>query len=207
MFLLAENLMLSSGDALDRIRSARSLVEVFETCVALYPEAAAVAFEGRVLSYRELNDWANRLARLLLAKGASDSSLVAIMINRSSETIVAIVAVLKSGAAFLPLDPATPSERLVHVLRAGAPRIVVTTGDNIRHRLASLSAGLTHVSPTADELRSQDGTDFGTPISRNSRAYVMFTFGSTGQPKGVEVTHANVLRLFGVLACLRISLL
>jgi amino acid adenylation domain-containing protein len=187
--------MLTAEQLLDRIGQANSLVEAFENCVAQSPGAPAVAYGGTVLSYEQLNAWANRVARALIAGGATPARPVAIMIDRSIETIVAIVAVLKSGACFLPLDPATPPERLAHILRAGDPSMIVTAGGAIEPELAVMVAGLTQVSLAGDGS-DDDPANPGIRQGRDAKAYIIFTSGSTGAPKGVAVTHGNVLRLF-----------
>ncbi|MEU6278662.1 amino acid adenylation domain-containing protein, partial [Streptomyces populi] len=154
-----------------------SLVELFEAQVVRDPDAVAVVCEGRSLSYGELNGWANRLARSLVERGAGPERFVALVLPRSVELVVAVLAVLKSGAAYVPVDPEYPVERVEFMLDDVRP--VVTLG--------------------AGEVNAEgfDEGNLGTEVLPDSAAYVIYTSGSTGRPKGVVVPHRNVVRLFG----------
>src|SRR6201993_4715771 len=105
-----------------------SVPVLFAAQVARTPEAVAVSFAGRSLSYRELDEAANRLAHLLIARGAGPGRCVALLFSRSLEAVVAIVAVLKTGAAYLPIDPVVPGARIEFMLKDAAPMAAVTTG-------------------------------------------------------------------------------
>ncbi|WP_448449209.1 AMP-binding protein, partial [Mycolicibacterium sp. XJ775] len=104
-----------------------SVPALFGVQVARAPEAVAVSFDGRVLSYRELDEASNRLARLLIAQGAGPGRSVGLLMGRSVDAVVAILAVLKSGAAYLPIDPVVPDARVEFMLADAAPVAVVTT--------------------------------------------------------------------------------
>ncbi|MBL3753061.1 AMP-binding protein, partial [Mycobacteroides abscessus] len=106
-----------------------SIPELFATQVARCPEAIALNFEGRSLTYRQLDESANRLAHLLAGRGACPGERVAMLLPRSAEAIVTILAVLKTGAAYLPIDPAHPEARIDFMLSDAAPIIAVTTTD------------------------------------------------------------------------------
>ncbi len=173
----------------------------FENQVLLRPSATALIFEGEALSYAELNDRANRLAHYLIRLGVGPESLVGIMLARSIEMVVAIIATLKSGAGYLPLDPEYPESRLEFMLQDAAPSVVITTEAMRSH----LSHGITTVMLDAAEVLSvlqheisanPTNSQRRSPLLPQHTAYVIYTSGSTGRPKGVVVTHGNVTRLF-----------
>ncbi|MFI0348969.1 amino acid adenylation domain-containing protein [Actinomadura sp. 9N407] len=151
-----------------------TIVSLFEARAAASSDAVAVSFEGRTLSYGELNAWANRLARSLVARGAGPERFVALKLPRSVELVVAVLAVLKAGAAYVPIDPDYPADRIAYVLDDAQPVL------------------------TIDEVGACEeyaDTDLAVPVSPDNPAYVIYTSGSTGRPKGVVVPHANVVRL------------
>ena len=107
--------------------AAVSIPVLFAAQVARTPEAVAVTFEGRSMTYRELDEAANRLAHLLAGQGVGPGQCVALLLSRSAEAIVAILAVLKTGAAYLPIDPALPAARIEFMLADAAPVAAITT--------------------------------------------------------------------------------
>ncbi|MEV5934742.1 non-ribosomal peptide synthase/polyketide synthase [Streptomyces sp. NPDC052079] len=159
---------------------ARSLAELFEERVALAPEAVAVTCDERSLTYRELNERADRLADHLVAHGAGPERFVAVSLPRGLDLVVALLAVVKSGAAYVPVDPGYPQERIAYILQDTAPVLVVD-----EEWLATAATG----QPAA-------GAGDRLPAGPAHPAYVIYTSGSTGRPKGVVVPHANVVRLF-----------
>ncbi|MFE9425690.1 non-ribosomal peptide synthase/polyketide synthase [Kitasatospora sp. NPDC006697] len=164
------------------------LPELFEAQVARTPEAVAVTFGSgeEALTYRELNARANRLARLLVERGVGPESLVAVAMPRCAELVVALVAVLKAGGAYLPVDPDYPADRIAYMLADARP--VLTVGlDGGPGDLAVDRPGL---------LEAYSDADLGVAIDPAHPAYVIYTSGSTGRPKGVVVAHAQVARLF-----------
>ena len=116
------------------VATAVSIPVVFAAQVARAPEAVALTFEGRSLSYGELDEASNRLAHLLSGQGAGPGESVALLVPRSAEAVVAIMAVLKTGAAYVPMDPAHPDARIEFMLGDAAPVAVITTAD-LRPRL------------------------------------------------------------------------
>ncbi|HKR50295.1 MAG TPA: non-ribosomal peptide synthase/polyketide synthase [Pseudonocardiaceae bacterium] len=177
-----------------------TVVELFEAQVVRTPGAVAVSFGDEDVSYDELNERANRLARHLVAGGAGPERFVALTLPRCLEMVVAIVAVLKTGAAYLPLDPELPAERIRHLLRDAEPVLVVTTSGVPGVDSAVPLLLLDAVEDTAAWARRPAG-DL-TDAERHARlspahpAYAIYTSGSTGTPKGVVVSHHNVVRLF-----------
>ncbi|MFK4071671.1 non-ribosomal peptide synthase/polyketide synthase [Streptomyces sp. NPDC029674] len=192
-----EHALLADGeDATGTDLPARTVPELFEERAALAPDATAVVHEDTTLTYGELNERANLLARLLVRRGIGPEDTVALMLPRSAELPVAVLAVLKAGAAYLPVDPAYPADRIAYMLGDAAPALTLTTSD----LAAALPAGTDHLTlDTADvtEFAAHDVTDAErrVPLHRSHPAYVIYTSGSTGRPKGVVVTHTGVAGL------------
>ena len=171
------------------------LHELFEARAADAPDAPAVTFEGETIAYGELNERANRLARLLRELGIGPEVPVALCLSRSLDLVIAIVAVLKAGGFYIPLDPDYPSDRLAFILADARPPVMLTQ-DDLLERLPPYTGRTVCVDRDADELCSRSGDDL-EPLTRPEHlAYVIYTSGSTGQPKGVQVEHRNVARLF-----------
>ncbi|WP_460724072.1 amino acid adenylation domain-containing protein, partial [Nocardia heshunensis] len=174
-----------------------TLVDLFEAAVRAHPERIAVVFDGERLTYRELDERANQLARALIRVGARPDMLVAVALPRSAELIVALVAVLKAGAGYLPVDPAYPAERIAFMLSDADPICVVTAADSEMTLPAAVSVLIVD-DPALVELDSSALTsaDRRGTLHPADIAYVIYTSGSTGRPKGVLVPHRNVVRLF-----------
>ncbi|MCB5183570.1 amino acid adenylation domain-containing protein, partial [Streptomyces antimicrobicus] len=174
-----------------------TLVSVFEERVAVAPEAVALSFEGVSLSYGELNARANRLARLLVARGAGPEGFVGLALPRGVDLIVGLLAVVKSGAAYVPMDPDYPADRLAYMVADASPALVVTVGSV---DLSGVADGVVQLrlddAAVVAELAAAGEGDLGVELSPSSPAYVIYTSGSTGRPKGVVVPHGNVVRLF-----------
>ncbi|MDM4143285.1 non-ribosomal peptide synthetase, partial [Mycobacterium sp. FLAC0960] len=169
-----------------------SVVGLFAAQVGRTPDAVAVVCGGRSLTYRELDEAANRLAHLLVGCGVGRGGVVAVLLSRSVEAIVAILAVLKSGAAYLPIDPGLPGGRVEFMLSDAAARVAVTTADLVE-RLDGLD--LTVVDVADPVVAVQSSTAPPGPLAGDV-AHVIYTSGTTGVPKGVAVTHRNVTQLF-----------
>jgi len=166
--------------------------ELFQEQVARTPDVVAVIHHGTELTYAELNARANQLARYLRARGAGPERTVAIAVPRSAEMVVAVVAVLKTGAAYVPVDPGYPADRIAFMLAEAAPVAVVTTAATGR----DLPGGAPQVAlddpATAAALSGQSRTDPAVAIAPSGRAIVMYTSGSTGRPKGVMIEHGGL---------------
>lgn len=159
-----------------------TLADLFEAQVRRTPHARAVTEctaggRARELTYAELNSRANRLAHKLIAYGAGPGSVVALTLPRSAGLVVALLAVIKAGAAYLPLDPSYPAERLEHMISDAGPVCVVD-------------------AEWLDDLDDWFDHDPERALRPDDAAYVIYTSGSTGRPKGVIVSHHNVVRLF-----------
>ncbi|NYF44337.1 amino acid adenylation domain-containing protein [Streptosporangium sandarakinum] len=164
----------------------RNLAALFEARVAAAPHAEAVVCGEVRLTAAELNGRANALARRLLAAGVGPESPVAVLMERSADVAVATLAVVKAGGAYVPLHPAYPVARMRAILDQAGARIVLTDTAHAGHELAEHAASLTVGDDT-------DPENPGLDIAADRLAYVMFTSGSTGAPKGVGVTHRNIL--------------
>ena len=159
--------------------------QMFEERAAQNPRSVAVECNGRWLTYRELNQKANRLARRLREAGAGPETLVGLCVERSCEMVVALLAILKAGSAYLPLDPALPEERFRMILdNAQAPILLCGAG------LRPANSGATLVF--TDEASGGAG-NLEPLAGPQNLAYVLYTSGSTGRPKGVEIPHSAVV--------------
>ncbi len=173
---------------------SRAAHRLFEEIAAARPQAQALQWQDGAMTYGQLNAQANRLARLLRDRGAGPDRIVGLCADGSARTVVALLAILKSGAAYLPFDPTYPANRVQGALAdAGAVTLV--------HRrqwptpLDDVSAPLFDLDKAWDRLAGQNDGDLETAVAPENLAYVIYTSGSTGAPKGVAVTHRNVVRL------------
>ncbi|WP_219819039.1 non-ribosomal peptide synthetase, partial [Streptomyces sp. B226SN101] len=181
----------------------RTLPALFETQAARTPDAVAVreGVAGEALTYRELNERANRLARHLVELGVGPDTFVGVALPRSVDWVVAWIAVAKAGAAFLPVDPGYPPERIRLMLRDAAPRTVLTT--RALHgglRTAGAHCLLFDGPEVAASLRRRpagdlEDTDRTAALRHEHAAYVIYTSGSTGVPKGVVTPHTGIAAL------------
>jgi amino acid adenylation domain-containing protein len=173
--------------------SGSCIHELFEAQAARTPGAAAVVHDGRALTYAALNARANRLARHLRAIGAGAGTRVALCVERSHEMVVAVLAALKAGAAFIPLDPAYPAERLRFMLDDGAPAALLTRGSLLR-LFPGVSVPVVDLDGGAWGELSDANLDRGG-VTPESLSFITYTSGSTGRPKGVCHAHHRVLNL------------
>ncbi|WP_431236964.1 amino acid adenylation domain-containing protein [Mycolicibacterium aichiense] len=177
--------------------SAESIASRFAAQAALTPDAPAVTFEGRSMTYRELDEAAGRAAHVLAASGVGAGQRVALLLPRSAEAIVAMVAVVKTGAAYVPIDPSVPEARRQFVLGDAAPVVAITTTE--------LAGGLDGQNLSVVDIRDLENADAATESvttgpARDDVAYIIYTSGTTGTPKGVAIPHRNVLRLLETLS-------
>ncbi|WP_156737804.1 non-ribosomal peptide synthetase, partial [Mycobacterium scrofulaceum] len=173
-----------------------SILEVFAAQLARAPGAAAVSCGDRSMTYRQLDRAATRLAHLLVDRGVGAGDCVGLLMDRSAEAIVSILAVLKTGAAYLPIDPALPAARIEFILTDAAPTAALTTAD-LRPRLDGFEFAVVDVHDAA--LDAQPGGALPAAPTADDVAYIIYTSGTTGTPKGVAVTHGNVTQLFAPL--------
>ncbi|CAI8756612.1 Arthrofactin synthetase C [Pseudomonas sp. IT-93MI4] len=170
-----------------------TIAQRFEQQTLERPQALAAVFAGASLSYAELNRQANSLAHHLIASGVQPDDRVAIVARRGLDTLVGLVAILKAGAGYVPVDPAHPAERLSYLLQDSAPVVVLSQSD-LRERLPALTVPLIDL-----DLRQWSNERIDNPslpaLSPQHLAYVIYTSGSTGLPKGVMVEHQTLSNL------------
>ncbi|MFJ3204668.1 amino acid adenylation domain-containing protein [Streptomyces sp. NPDC086989] len=166
-----------------------TLVELFAQQVARTPQAPATVFHGERLTYGELDVRAERLARALRARGAGPEEIVAVALHRSTEMVVSLLAVLKSGAAYLPVDPSLPADRIAYLLSDAAP-VLLLADDEVAAALPA-AADLPRLDPGA--VHDGDPGAVGPAPLPGHPAYVIYTSGSTGRPKAVVVEHSAIV--------------
>ncbi|WP_216206356.1 non-ribosomal peptide synthetase [Amycolatopsis aidingensis] len=183
--------------------AADTFPRAFAARVRQDQDVPALLAQGRWWTYRELDEAANRLARLLIAHGAAPERFVALALPRRPELVVAVLAVLKSGAAYLPVDPGYPAERIRTMLADADPHLVLTMRDS-----ADCLSDVEHQAPvlvldeqgTAEQVAELargpvEDTELRAPLRPANPAYLIYTSGSTGRPKGVVVPHENLVDL------------
>ncbi|MFE0627637.1 non-ribosomal peptide synthase/polyketide synthase [Streptomyces sp. NPDC058864] len=170
---------------------------MFAEQVRTRPDETALVFEDVRLTYAELDARANRLAHALTARGAGPETVVALAVPRSAELIVAEVAVLKSGAAYLPVDTDYPADRVAYMLADAAPVCLLTTAEVAAELPGEVPTLIVDTPDTVAELAGlpDHAPDLGGRLTVANAAYVIYTSGSTGRPKGVVLSHAGVAKL------------
>ena len=168
-----------------------SIPVLFGAQVARTPEAVAISCEALSMTYREVEEAANRLAHLLAGQGAGPGGCVGLLMPRSAQAVVAILAVLKTGAAYVPIDPAVPAARLQFMVADAAPMAAITTA-GLAERLEGCDLAVIDVDDP--RIDTYSGTGLPAPAP-DDIAYIIYTSGTTGVPKGVAITHHNVTQL------------
>ncbi|TXH25857.1 MAG: amino acid adenylation domain-containing protein, partial [Mycobacterium sp.] len=178
-------------DVLTRPSGQPSIPELFGTHVRSVPHAVAISDAGAQLTYAELDAASNRVAHLLADRGVGPGSVVALLLSRSTDAIVAMLGVLKVGAAYLPIDITWPSARIAFVLEDAAPVAAIRADPDL---LSGFSGAVVSIADAAGQA------DSALPMpNADAPAYLIYTSGTTGVPKGVGLTHANVTQLLGTL--------
>ncbi|MGI8500285.1 MAG: amino acid adenylation domain-containing protein [Hassallia sp.] len=171
------------------------LHQLFEQQVEKTPDAVAVVFENQQITYAELNSKANQIAHHLQQLGIKTEELVGICLPRSLEMVIGILGILKAGAAYVPLDPNYPAERLAFVLE-DAQLEVILTQQQFSQKLSTDKTKLVCLDTDGEIIAGQSTNNPNSQATSASLAYIIYTSGSTGKPKGVLVNHRNVMRLF-----------
>ena len=169
--------------------------QLFENCVNQQPKAVAVVFQEQQLTYQQLNSKANQLARYLRSLGIGKNQLVGICMERSLEMIVALLAVLKAGGAYLPLDPAYPQERLSFMLRDSQVSVLLTQ-QRLVASLAIEDLAVVCLDQDWEDISQESEENLVINITLQYLAYVIYTSGSTGKSKGVAIAHRSLVSAF-----------
>jgi amino acid adenylation domain-containing protein len=180
-----------AGAPYPRERCVHELVAAF---AATTPEATAVIWQGQSLTYSELNERANQLARYIQLLGVGREAIVGVYLQRSADLIVSLLAVLKAGAAYLPLDPTYPDERLAYMIADTNCSVIITQRD-LAYALPTSTAKCVCIDTEWPEIARQSTLNPSVKASPENLAYVMYTSGSTGRPKGVTILHRGIVRL------------
>jgi non-ribosomal peptide synthetase component F len=187
-----EGLSIFNGPNVD-FPSNKTVIDLFLDQVNQVPENIALAFKDEELSYRKLDELSNKVANYLNLEGIGKDDFVGIVLDRSTEMIISLLGVLKSGAAYVPIDTKYPQSRINYILKDSSIDLVITSENNLE--TLKDAYGVTPLVLNTDWF-SQSGAD-STKLDRfpltNQLAYVIYTSGSTGNPKGVMNEHGSLL--------------
>ncbi|MGB9104745.1 MAG: AMP-binding protein, partial [Terriglobales bacterium] len=172
-----------------------TMTQLFEQQAALSPDAVAVVSGGRCLTYRELDERSNQLARFLQRLGVGADSLVGIAVERSVEMMVGLLAILKAGGAYVPIDPSFPPQRIALMIEDSQAPLILAT-EQTKPRLPQTVARIVFIDGDADEIAKNATDPVSSTATGENLAYVIYTSGSTGRPKGVMIEQRNVLNFF-----------
>ncbi len=179
-----------------QISSPSTLPQLFEATVKIFGSRAALQCRGEQISYREFNARSNALARLLQSRGVKKGSFVAILLPRCQNVFIAIMGVLKAGAAYVPIDPRSPADRISYILQDANVKTVIT--DSMLLKQNDLSCDCVNMENISEELKkfsTENLTSDERNITADDPAYVIYTSGTTGKPKGVVLLHRTVCNL------------
>ena len=171
----------------------KTVVDLFEEQASVNPGRIAVVFENKRINYDELNKRSNQLAHYLIECGVKKESLIPICLNRSSEMIVAILGILKAGAAYVPIDPEYPQDRINYMLEDTAATIVISNLASAKKLYASAKLHVIELDVHAETIAKKSQKNLPSQITSCNLAYIIYTSGSTGKPKGVMIEHQAVL--------------
>ncbi|MCE9671221.1 non-ribosomal peptide synthase/polyketide synthase [Myxococcus stipitatus] len=186
-----EQVLVTWNDTATPFPADRCAHQLFEEQAARTPDAVAVTFEGRQLTYRELDARANQLARYLHQRGVGPEVRVGLCVERSLELVVGILGILKAGGAWLPLDPSYPVDRLVLMMRDAAIPVLVTQ-EHLADELPSVGGLLVCLDTDWPDISTQSEEPLQVEMSADNLAYIIFTSGSTGRPKGTLLAHRGL---------------
>jgi amino acid adenylation domain-containing protein len=177
----------------------KSIIDLFQQQVAINPNRTALVFSNHSLSYRQLNEKANQLARYLITSGVKEETLVPIYVDRGLEMIVAMLGVLKAGAAYVPMESEYPADRIKYVLEETKSPVVITTSCNDSNFANHPGMEVIQLSGDVGKLELESVENLEVQPKPRHLAYVIYTSGSTGKPKGVMIEHRSLLDyLFGL---------
>ncbi|TMR27765.1 non-ribosomal peptide synthetase, partial [Nonomuraea zeae] len=170
-----------------------TLPDLFQAQAARTPDNIAIILDDTQLTYAELNTRANQLAHHLISTGTGPEDIIALALPRGIDMITALLAVLKTGAAYLPIDPEHPTDRITHILDDARPTFVITTDTTIGPHLAHIRLAHLRTALGRQPITDPTDSDRTAPLTGSNLAYVIYTSGSTGKPKGAAIPHAAVV--------------
>lgn len=183
-----------SGSGVETPASEACVHQLFEAQVERTPEAVAVCFGGEHLSFRELNRRANAVAHCLRRLSVGPETTVGILMKRSPQMIVAMLSVLKAGAAYLPLDPNEPADRAIFMLKDARVQVLLSQADLVE-QVSAIDLQVLDLKNDWEQFSGECEENAVSPLSSKSAAYLIYTSGSTGEPKGVMVEHSGLANL------------
>lgn len=166
--------------------------ELFERQAAKTPDLTAVVYEGRTLTYREVNERANQVAHYLRKRGVAPDTLIGLCLNRTPEMAIGLLGIWKSGGAYVPLDPAYPHERLSYMMQDSAAKFLLTSSE-LRHLFPSAADKMILVDADWKQIAKESNVNPEPASAPSNLAYVMYTSGSTGEPKGAMIVHSGLV--------------
>lgn len=186
-----EQLLYGFNDTKMDYSSDKTISELFEKQVEKTSDTTALIFEDISFTYRELNEKANQLAHYLRSNGIKNGNIVGIMLNRSPELIISMLAILKSGAAYLPIDPTYPENRINYIISDSNIDTLITSS-NLNNEFIEVNNTITADLTNTDIFSNNNTENLSNINIPEDTAYVIYTSGSTGNPKGVSISHKNV---------------
>ena len=156
-----------------------------------YPDKTAITFNNRTLTYAQVNQTSSRIAKVLLGHGIQTGDIIGLAVDRSPEMIISLLAILKTGAAYVPLDPEYPKERIEFMLEDSGAKVLLTSQKYKGHYAGNTTEVLIEEALAQAEKHTVDEPQ--VKVTGNDLAYVLYTSGSTGKPKGVQIKHHNLV--------------
>ncbi|UOE52123.1 amino acid adenylation domain-containing protein [Mucilaginibacter sp. SMC90] len=169
----------------------KALIHLTAAAAHQYPDKVALKFHERTLTYKALNEAANKLAGYLIDQGLKRGDVAGVALDRSPEMVISLLAVMKTGAAYVPLDPEYPKDRIEFMLEDSSARILITSEKYHNHFAANSTEVL--IEAALDKFPSYPATEPETVVSGEDLAYILYTSGSTGKPKGVQIRHFSLI--------------
>lgn len=172
----------------------KTIVDLFEDQVKKTPDNIAVVFEDKKLTYKQLNEKANQLARYLIKKGVNPHTVIGLRLNKRLEMIIGILAIIKSGCCYLPINMQYPEDRVNFMLSDSNAKLLLGTADSLTDMEFDLPK--IDIDLNNNDIYNTDNKNLNLKISPEDLIYIIYTSGSTGKPKGAMLCHRNVVRLF-----------
>ncbi|WP_121810359.1 non-ribosomal peptide synthetase [Mucilaginibacter kameinonensis] len=178
----------------------KALIHLTAAAANQYPDKVALKFHERILTYKALNEAANKLAGYLIDQGLKRGDVAGVALDRSPEMVISLLAVMKAGAAYVPLDPEYPKDRIEFMLEDSSAKILITSEKYHNHFAANSIEVL--IEAALEKFPSYPVTEPETGVSGEDLAYILYTSGSTGKPKGVQIRHFNLINF--LLSCQKV---